>query len=76
MADKELFPPKKRLKSAVWDRFGYHKNDQGVIVEDGMPLCKTCGKKVSAKGANTTNMIHHLRDNHPALHAQIKVNAH
>ncbi|KAL7384036.1 hypothetical protein ABVT39_023092 [Epinephelus coioides] len=29
-------------------------------------------KKTYSKGSNTSNMIQHLRDNHPALHAQVK----
>ena len=34
------------------------------------PLCRTCGKKISAKGGNTTNLLAHLRDNHPILYVQ------
>lgn len=72
-SSETLFPPKKRLKSAVWDYFGYTKNDQGIIEDDGSPICKTCRKKVAAKGSNTSNLMQHLRDNHPDLHAQVKV---
>ncbi len=68
-----LFPPKKRLKSAVWDCFGYTKNDQGIIEDDRSPICKTCLKKFAAKGSNTSNLMQNLQDHHPALHAQIKV---
>ena len=64
MEEEELFPPKKHLKSAGWDLFGYQKNDQGVIVEDGLPKCKTCHRKVTVKSGKTSNMFHHLRDNH------------
>ena len=34
------------------------------------PLCRTCGKKISAKGGNTTNLLAHLRDNHLILYVQ------
>lgn len=71
---EELFPPTKRIKSAVWEYFGYRKNDQGVVLEDGVPACKSCYKKIAAKGGNTSNMFHHLRDNHSTLYAKIKVN--
>jgi len=64
MEEEELFSPKKRLKSAVWDFFSYQKNFQGVIVADGLPKCKTCHKKIALKSGNTSNMFHHLRDNH------------
>ncbi|XP_034540402.1 zinc finger BED domain-containing protein 1-like [Notolabrus celidotus] len=73
-SNEVLYPPKKRLKSAVWEHFGFHKNDQGVIQDDGAPVCKTCRKKVMAKGSNTSNLIQHLRDHHPRLHALIKPN--
>ena len=62
-----------RLKSSVWEHFGYTKNDQGIVQEDGYPICKACRKKVAAKGSNTSNLLQHLRDHHPAIHAQVKV---
>ncbi len=52
-SSETLFPPKKRLKSAVLDCFGYTKNDQGIIEDDGSPICKTCRKKFASKGLNT-----------------------
>ncbi len=72
-SSETLFPPKKRLKSAVLDCFGYTKNDQGIIEDDGSPICKTCRKKFASKGLNTSNLRQHLRDHHLALHSQVKV---
>ncbi len=72
-SSETLFPPKKRLKSAVWDYFGYTKNDQDIIEDDLSPICKTCRKKVAAKGSNTSNLTQHLRHHHPALDAQLRV---
>lgn len=43
----ELFPPTKRLKSPVWQFFGFPKNDLGVIEDDGDPICRSCRKKVA-----------------------------
>ena len=34
LSSKALFPPKKRVKSAVREHFGDTKNDQGVIQDD------------------------------------------
>ncbi|XP_065150722.2 uncharacterized protein [Paramisgurnus dabryanus] len=68
MADEpalpSLYPPAKKVKSEVWKYFGYRKNAQGSIVEDGFPICKECGKEVAAKRGNTSNMFTHLRHNH------------
>ncbi|KAL7858887.1 hypothetical protein SRHO_G00140340 [Serrasalmus rhombeus] len=65
-----LRPPKKKakLKSAVWDYFGYPPNAR----EDGNPICNQCGRKVAAKGGNTSNLLSHLREHHPAV--QLKLN--
>ena len=65
----DIFPTSKRTKSAVWAYFGYYKNAQGQLVEDGSPICRSCEKKVVATGGNTSN----LRDHHPALFSEYKV---
>lgn len=35
---QNIFPPSKRTKSEVWAYFGYYKNAQGQLVEDGSPV--------------------------------------
>ncbi|XP_016129110.1 zinc finger BED domain-containing protein 1 isoform X1 [Sinocyclocheilus grahami] len=67
-----LFLPPKRLKSAVWEYFGYLKDPGGTINADGYPVCRLCRKKVSARTGNTSNMAHHLRDHHPKEFAKMK----
>ena len=69
--ENDLFPPKKRLRSAVWEHFGYKKDAQGLVKDDGYPICKTCRRSVSAKGSNTSNLRQHLFDHHPDLHAKV-----
>ena len=64
-----IFPPSKRTKSEVWVYFGYSKNAQGPLVEDSSPICRSCKKKVVARGGNTSN----LRDHHPQLFSEHKV---
>ncbi|XP_043097798.1 E3 SUMO-protein ligase ZBED1 isoform X2 [Puntigrus tetrazona] len=66
-----LFLPPKRLKSAVWEYFGYLKDPGGTIIVDGYPVCRLCRKKVSARTGNTSNMAHHLRDHHPKEFAKM-----
>ncbi|XP_066578265.1 GTPase IMAP family member 8 [Amia ocellicauda] len=66
--DRDLFPPARRINSAVWAYFGYVKNDQGTVVEDGKPVCKLCRIQVSAISGNTSNMFAHLRVHHPSHH--------
>ena len=46
-----IFLPSKRTKSEVWPDFGYHKNAQGQLVEDGSPICRSCKKLL--QGAET-----------------------
>lgn len=67
-----LYPPAKRLRSLVWEYFGYPKKADGSIQDDGEPTCKLCGKKVKARTANTSNLKAHLRDWHKPEHAQLK----
>ncbi|XP_039608399.1 zinc finger BED domain-containing protein 4-like [Polypterus senegalus] len=68
-----LHPPKKRIKSAVWEYFGYPENSDGGILEDGIPMCKICRRKVCARGGNTSNFRAHLRVHHAAEYSQIKM---
>lgn len=69
----DLYPPTRKVKSAVWKFFGYPRDAAGLVMSDGFPICKLCQKKVSAKGGNTTNMFTHLRDYHRTTYNEIKV---
>ena len=51
-----LFRPPKRTRSAVWEFFGYLKDEDGKVLVDGMPTCKRCKRKVPCKAANMSNM--------------------
>jgi len=70
---QDIFPTTKCTKSEVWSYFGFLKNAEGQLVEDSYPVCRTCRKKVAAKGSNTTNLLAHLRDHHPQLYSQCKL---
>ena len=67
-----LYPPTKRLRSLVWEFFGYPKQPDGSVRDDGEPTCKLCNRKVIARSANTSNMIGHLRDRHKKEYATLK----
>lgn len=73
LAAPVLFPPTHRVKSAVWEHFGYLKDAEGTVVCDGFPICKICYLNVAAKGGNTTNMFKHLKDHHKAVYDEIRV---
>lgn len=60
----------------LWDHFGYPKNPQGEVEEDGAPVCKICLQKLttSSRGANlTTSMLRHLRRNHQSVYEEVQV---
>lgn len=75
MAEKDttLYPPSQRVKSVVWKYFGYHKNADGSICDNGFPVCKKCGRPVAAQGRNTSNLFAHLRSNHPIQFRELRV---
>jgi len=70
---QDIFHPTKRTKSKVWAYFGSFKNAEGQLVEDKYPVCRTCKKKVAAKGSNITDLLAHFREHHPQLYSQCKV---
>ena len=72
-ADRDIFHPTKRTKSEVWAYFGFFKNAERQLMEDNYPVCRTCKKKVAAKGSKTKNLLAHLREHHPQLYSKCKV---
>ena len=52
--------------------FGLEADKHGIILpeEEERPICRTCKKAVPTKGGNTSNLLTHLRDHHPDLHAE------
>jgi hypothetical protein len=59
--------------SVIWDFFGYDADKNGHAIDNGKPRCRTCYKEVSNKAGNTSNLFKHLKDNHPSVHAKLKV---
>ncbi|XP_077361925.1 E3 SUMO-protein ligase ZBED1-like isoform X2 [Festucalex cinctus] len=52
--------PKRGAQSVVWRYFGFKKSDK----DQQTIFCKYCLAKVSARGGNTSNLLHHLRRKH------------
>ncbi|XP_038062433.1 E3 SUMO-protein ligase ZBED1-like [Patiria miniata] len=62
---------KKKTKSVVWNYFGFEPNEDGAPKNENEAICRLCRKKVAAKQGNTSNLLAHVRANHPATHARI-----
>ena len=56
---------KKNTKSSIWYNFGVMATEDGRVIkkEQEKPICRTCSKRVLAKGSNTMNLFQHLRAN-------------
>ena len=57
--------------SVVWQYFGLTKETDGVAIDDGTAVCRSCRKTVSAKHGNTSNLLAHLCIHCSNLHTEI-----
>ena len=63
---------KKNTKSKVWKYFGFVPNKDGSDPSDSdTPKCKLCPKYVSARWANTSNLLNHLKLHHISEYREI-----
>ena len=69
----KLFPPKNPRKSGVWKLFGFVMNSEGLVEENGFPICRLCHQVVASKDGNTSNMHSHLQRHHQTVYAELKV---
>ncbi|XP_054593066.2 E3 SUMO-protein ligase ZBED1 [Nothobranchius furzeri] len=51
---------KKGATSVVWNWFGFRPSD----TQQSTIFCRRCKRAVAAKGGNTTNLFHHLKQKH------------
>ena len=56
-------------KLAVWKFFGIKCDEEERPIIDGHAFCRQCKAKVAARSGNTSNLIVHLRNNHPTIYA-------
>ena len=63
---------KKGAKSIIWEYFGLEADEHNIPKQglDDQPICRKCNKRVRVKHRNTTNLLAHLRDNHPEEFAE------
>lgn len=57
-------------KSVVSDYFGFRKDSEGKPIDDGCAICRTCRGRVKAKYGNTSNLLSHLKTNHPNVYQE------
>ena len=65
--DQSLIP-KKRGFLPVWLHFGFKLSSK----DESTPVCRLCGKEISVKCGNTSNLFSHLKNKHPYQYAETK----
>ena len=61
---------KTSTKSIVWDYFSFRKDSEGKPIDDAAVICRTCRGRVKAKYGNTSNLLSHLKTNHPVVYQE------
>ena len=56
------FVDKKYARSEIWKYFSYISDSEGKPTDPTRPVCKKCFRSLQTKGANTSNLAKHLRD--------------
>lgn len=62
---------KPNVTSPIWQHFGFVPNEKGEPVNLDEAICRLCGKAISVKKPNTSNLQSHLRTSHPATYTQL-----
>lgn len=70
--EKEVFPFPGKVKSSVWEFFGFYKDDFGNL-DKSRAICKLCRKGTNYSG-NTTNLRTHIVHHHKDVAALPDVN--
>ena len=70
--DREVFPFPGKVKSSVWEFFGFYKDDCGNL-DKSRAICKICRKGTNYSG-NTTNLRTHIVHHHKDVAALPEVN--
>lgn len=60
--DREVFPFPGKVKSSVWEFFGFYKNCYGNL-DKSRAICKLCKRGINYSG-NTTNLRTHIVHHH------------
>ncbi|XP_045196628.2 uncharacterized protein LOC123551627 [Mercenaria mercenaria] len=70
--EREVFPFPGKVKSSVWEFFGFYKDDFGHL-DKSRAICKLCRKGTNYSG-NTTNLRTHIVHHHKDVAALPDVN--
>ncbi|ROL48291.1 Zinc finger BED domain-containing protein 1 [Anabarilius grahami] len=62
--DKRIFPPPTKVKSKIWENFGFYAKPDSQTLDMSHAICKNCKIKVKYSG-NTTNLSLHMSRHHP-----------
>ena len=65
-SDPEIVAPAKKQISVVWDYFDVQKGNEDSII------CRSCCRLVTAKNANTSNLLPHLKTTHALLYKECR----
>jgi len=68
----DLVEKPNKKTSRVWEHFGFEPDSSGKPKNEDRPICKLCWRTVATKGSNTSNLLAHLRTNHPVVHADLR----
>ena len=63
---------KSGTKSVLWDFFGLEQGRDGELIDDGSVICRSCRRRVIARSGNTSNLLAHLKANHPKIYSEAK----
>jgi len=63
---------KPKSTSPVWTYFGFEADEDGKAKSDEVAICRSCQRRVKAKGSNTSNLFSHLRVHHPLKFAEVQ----
>ena len=72
MAGAELVLKPGAKKSPVWAYFRFEGNADSKPVDEDRSICKECTRTVATKAGNTSNLLSHLQNSHPAIYQRLK----
>ena len=73
MATAQQLTKKYGTKSAVWKHFGLLTDNSGLGIQQDNPVCRICRVQVRAITGNTSNFLSHLKNNHPMVHKELRL---
>jgi len=63
---------KPKSTAPVWAYFGFRSDEDGKIIDETHVVCKICQRGIMSKGGNTSNLMSHLKSNHPLAYSKLE----